>query len=52
LIVSININTIGSRTGDFHPLSSRPCRAYTTASSRPSIAWIGFQLWPSRWRLI
>ncbi len=33
LVVSISFNTIGSRTGDFHPISSRPCRAYTTASS-------------------
>ena len=29
LVVSIIMNTIGSRTGDFHPISSRPCRAYT-----------------------
>jgi hypothetical protein len=28
LVVSITMNTIGSRTGDFHPISSRPCRAY------------------------
>jgi hypothetical protein len=28
LLVSISMNTIGSRTGDFHPISSRPCRAY------------------------
>jgi hypothetical protein len=29
LVVFISMNTIGSRTGDFHPTSSRPCRAYT-----------------------
>jgi hypothetical protein len=33
LVVSISLNTIGSRTGDFHPISSRPCRAYTRAFS-------------------
>jgi len=33
LIVFMNMNTLGSRTGDFHPISSRPCRAYTTHSS-------------------
>ncbi len=33
LLVSITMNTIGSRTGDFHPISSRPCRAYTSRSS-------------------
>jgi hypothetical protein len=33
LIVFMNMNTIGSRTGDLHPISSRPCRAYTTRSS-------------------
>jgi hypothetical protein len=33
LIVLITINTIGSRTGDFHPISSRPCRAYTKHST-------------------
>jgi hypothetical protein len=33
LVVFINMNTIGSRTGDFHPISSRPCRAYTNHSS-------------------
>jgi hypothetical protein len=33
LIVSISLNTIGSRTGDFHPISSRPCRAYTNGST-------------------
>ena len=32
LVVFISLNTIGSRTGDFHPISSRPCRAYPTAS--------------------
>jgi hypothetical protein len=31
LVVFINMNTIGSRKGDLHPISSRPCRAYTTA---------------------
>jgi hypothetical protein len=35
LVVSISINTIGSRTGDFHPISSHPCRAYTRRWSRP-----------------
>ena len=30
LVVFINMNTLGSRTGDFHPISSRPCRAYTS----------------------
>ena len=25
----------GTPTGDFHPISSCPCRAYTSASSRP-----------------
>ena len=34
LVVFINMNTIGSRTGDLHSISSRPCRAYTTASTR------------------
>ncbi len=29
VIASISMNTLGSRTGDFHPISSRPCRAYT-----------------------
>ena len=33
LVVFINMNTIGSRTGDFHPISSRPCRAYTIGST-------------------
>lgn len=33
LVVSISLNTTGSRTGGFHPTSSRPCRAYTTHSS-------------------
>jgi len=33
LVVFISMNTIGSRTGDFHPISSRPCRAHTSASS-------------------
>jgi hypothetical protein len=33
LLVSISMNTIGSRTGDFHPISSRPCRAYTSRST-------------------
>src|SRR4030043_2003080 len=32
-VVLIFINTIGSRTGDFHPISSRPCRADPTHSS-------------------
>ena len=32
LVVFISMNTIGSRTGDFHPISSRPCRAYTNQS--------------------
>ncbi len=31
LLVSITMNTIGSRTGDLHPISSRPCRAYHEA---------------------
>src|SRR4030042_4321682 len=31
LVVSIIMNTIGSRTGDLHSISSRPCRAYTNA---------------------
>jgi hypothetical protein len=34
LVVSITIDTIGSRTGDSHPISSRPCRAYTSGSRR------------------
>ncbi len=34
LLETITMNTIGSRTGDFHPISSRPCRAYTTPSTR------------------
>ena len=38
LVVFISMNTIGSRTGDFHPISSRPCRAYTTTCSRPPSA--------------
>jgi hypothetical protein len=29
LVVFITMNTIGSRTGDLHSISSRPCRAYT-----------------------
>jgi hypothetical protein len=29
LSVYICMFTFGSRTGDFHPISSRPCRAYT-----------------------
>jgi len=33
LVVFINMNTIGSRTGDLHPISSRPCRAYTSGWS-------------------
>ncbi len=33
LVVFINMNTTGSRTGVFHPISSRPCRAYTIRSS-------------------
>ena len=34
LLVSITMRTpFGSRTGDFHPISSRPCRAYTNHSS-------------------
>jgi hypothetical protein len=33
LVVSISMNTIGSRTGDSHSISSRPCRAYTNYSS-------------------
>ena len=37
LVVFITMNTIGSRTGDFHPISSRPCRAYTTPSTRRGI---------------
>jgi hypothetical protein len=38
LVVFINMNTIGSRTGDLHPISSRPCRAYTIQSTRQGIA--------------
>jgi hypothetical protein len=38
LVVFISMNTIGSRTGDFHPISSRPCRAYTSQSTRRVIA--------------
>jgi hypothetical protein len=34
LVVFISMNTIGSRTGDFHPISPRPCRAYTIRWSR------------------
>jgi hypothetical protein len=34
LVVFMNMNTTGSRTGDLHPISSRPCRAYTTGSRR------------------
>ena|GEM_PF-2023238 len=30
LLVSTIMNTICSRTGDFYPISSRACRAYTT----------------------
>jgi hypothetical protein len=42
LLVSISMNTIGSRTGDFHPISSRPCRAYTRQSRRRGISVCGF----------
>jgi len=38
LVVSISLNTIGSRTGDFHPTSSRPCRAYTIGWRRCLLA--------------
>ena len=34
LVVFMTMNTIGSRTGDLHPISSRPCRAYTNGSRR------------------
>ena len=34
LVVFISMNTLGPRIGDFHPISSRPCRAYTTGSRR------------------
>jgi hypothetical protein len=34
LVVFISMNTIDSRTGDFHPISPRPCRAYTIRWSR------------------
>jgi hypothetical protein len=37
LVVFICMNTIGSRTGDFHPISSRPCRAYTMACTGSAI---------------
>jgi len=46
LVASIIINTIGSRTGDFHPMSSRPCRAYTIKSRRREFSLGGFF---SRW---
>jgi hypothetical protein len=39
LLVSITMNTIGSRTGDLHPISSRPCRAYTISLTRRSLAF-------------
>jgi hypothetical protein len=42
LVVFINMNTIGSRTGDFHPISSRPCRAYTSQSRRRGIVLVAF----------
>jgi hypothetical protein len=31
---NVSLRGQGSRTGDLHPLSSRPCRAYTKQSSR------------------
>jgi hypothetical protein len=42
LVVSITMNTSGSRTGDFHPISSRPCRAYTNGSTRWRISSVHF----------
>ena len=42
LVVFITMNTLGSRTGDFHPISSRPCRAYTNQSTRRRIALVLF----------
>ena len=33
LVVFISTNTIGSRIGDLHSISSRPCRAYTNKCS-------------------
>ncbi len=44
LVVFINMNTIGSRTGDLHPISSRPCRAYTSGSRRARIALPHFRV--------
>ena len=48
LIVFINLNTIGSRTGDFHPISSRPCRAYTNHSSGWLTATADLCRWATR----
>src|SRR4030042_1196402 len=42
LVVFMTMNTIGSRTGDFHPISSRPCRAATKKSRRRGISVCGF----------
>jgi hypothetical protein len=33
LVVFMNMNTLGSRTGDFHPISPRPCRVYSRRST-------------------
>ena len=48
LVVSIIMNTIGSRTGDFHPISSRPCRAYTRQTSRSLTAPADFYRYVKR----
>jgi hypothetical protein len=44
LVVSISMNTTGSRTGDLHPISSRPCRAYTKNCSLILLVLICFRL--------
>ena len=47
-LVSICVSDIthwqDSHTGDFHPISSRPCRAYTKISSGPGGPWV-LQYW-------
>ncbi len=38
LVVGTEFIGIGSPTGDLHPISSRPCRAYTLAVERTDTA--------------
>ena len=51
-VVANFATTASDGKGDFHPISSRPCRAYTTKSTRPAEKLAGRLLCAVRFRKI